>query len=574
MASNVSALHHKGQKLYQRGEFKAAVEAFGEALKQRDADAIGILDNRAATFCKLEDYDQARRDSRHMIKKASQDERGYLRCAKVLLLEGKPGKALEIYAYGLKTLPSKHPRRDLLQQLHNKLQDRMLLNKRDPFTMLPFEMAMMVIQDFSFKQIVGILRVCKGWQQFFGSISHLWMNIDFSMARANVSFSAVRSCIRRSKGMLTQATIKKLPLAQTPRTLEFLSRCPDLEHLELWISHPHKDFFGVFKGSKKLRSLVLSADMAIPHDYLGRFLIELPKLERVALWNTQNSSAEFLLAGSWPTSLPNLKSITLCTTQLPPSRPLTSMAPALHIPYIVSDMKPHPYQNLEELRLEANPPKVQPLTFPSKDDLGTDHRQNIGDLTLPPLRHLELRGIFPDTLLFAYLPTSLESLTISGGVARPNIVTPVPKTFSNLHTLICSDTGWLSALNLRTMLFELQLPVRKLCLDRCFGLAWLDFTEIVAERANNTALVNLQEFSLTHTQSLDDTYANVLVHAFPNLTLLDLSYTSITGCTIRMIAESRVSGSVKIDCLILRGCEGISSDAVLYGREQGLDVVV
>ena len=64
-----------------------------------------------------------------MIKKANQDERvstsrlwrrriltvhqGYLRCAKVLLLEGKPGKALEIYAYGLKTLASKHPRREV-----------------------------------------------------------------------------------------------------------------------------------------------------------------------------------------------------------------------------------------------------------------------------------------------------------------------------------------------------------------------------------------------------------------------------------------------------------------------------
>jgi F-box/TPR repeat protein Pof3 len=38
---------------------------------------------------------------------------GYLRCAKVLLLEGKPDKALEIYAYGLKVLPSKHPRREV-----------------------------------------------------------------------------------------------------------------------------------------------------------------------------------------------------------------------------------------------------------------------------------------------------------------------------------------------------------------------------------------------------------------------------------------------------------------------------
>lgn len=38
-------------------------------------------------------------------------DQGYMRCGKVLLLEGKPEKAQEIYAYGLKMLPSEHPRR-------------------------------------------------------------------------------------------------------------------------------------------------------------------------------------------------------------------------------------------------------------------------------------------------------------------------------------------------------------------------------------------------------------------------------------------------------------------------------
>ena len=42
----------------------------------------------------------------------------------------------------------------MLEQLHNKLQDRMLLNRRDPFTVLPLEITNMVIEYFSFKQIV------------------------------------------------------------------------------------------------------------------------------------------------------------------------------------------------------------------------------------------------------------------------------------------------------------------------------------------------------------------------------------------------------------------------------------
>ncbi|KAJ5632150.1 hypothetical protein N7490_008489 [Penicillium lividum] len=579
MTSNVSALHKKGQRLYQKGDFKAAIEAFGEALNQRDADTIGILDNRAATYCKLENYDQARRDSRHMIKKANQDERGYLRCAKVLLLEGKPAKALEIYAYALKTLPSKHPRRELLDQLHSKLQDRMLLNKLDPFTVLPFEMAMMVIKDFSFKQIVGILRVCKGWERFFGSISNLWMNLDFSTARATVPFSAVRSCIRRSKGLLTRATLKNLPLPQTPRTLEFLSRCPHIEHLQLWVSHDHKDLFAKFKGSKKLKSLVLSADMALPHDYLGRFLIELPKLERIAIWNSRNSSPVFLQAGSWPAALPTLKSITLSSRQQPPSGLLTEVVPALHIPHIISDIKPHPYQNLEELRLEANPPKITPLYFPSEADAGPGGLLNIANIenySLPPLRHLELRGISPNISFLAFLPTSIESLTIAGGPSRPSIIRSVSKKFSNLHTLVFSDTGWLNGLNFQILVFELQLPIRKLYMDRCFNLTLTSLVHLVDAR-QNANLAGLEELGITHVQAVDDGYAILLLKSFHNLNLLDLSHTGITGCTIRRIADFRGSDSSegpKIDRLIVRGCEGVSSDAVVYGREKGLDVVI
>jgi F-box/TPR repeat protein Pof3 len=91
-----------------------------------------VLDNRAATYSKLEQLHEARRDAKQMIKLGkNSDERvsldfrsstmfalthgiqGYLRCAKVLLLEGKAEKALEIYAYGLKMLSADHPRRSV-----------------------------------------------------------------------------------------------------------------------------------------------------------------------------------------------------------------------------------------------------------------------------------------------------------------------------------------------------------------------------------------------------------------------------------------------------------------------------
>ncbi|KAJ5730963.1 uncharacterized protein N7483_005471 [Penicillium malachiteum] len=354
MPLTVSGHHQRGQKLYQKGDFKAAIEAFGEALKQKDADAIGILDNRAATYCKLEQWDSARRDAKNMIKTANQDERGYLRCAKVLLLDGKPEKALEIYAYGLKTLGNKHPRREMLEQLHKKLQDRMLLNRKDPFTLLPLEMAMLVIEHFSFKQIVGIMRVCKGWQRFFGSLSPIWMNLDFSGARGTVSFNAVRSYIRRSRGLLTHATIKSLPVPQIQRSLEFLSRCPHLQHLELWVPYEHKEFFEKFKRCKKIKTLLFSPDLQIPLDSVSRIFNELPKLEKLTIWSCGRPALAAVPIGSWPSSLPNLKSFTLAAHQAAPD---IRVVP-LRIPHLISSKRPHPYPNLEVLRLDWDPPSI------------------------------------------------------------------------------------------------------------------------------------------------------------------------------------------------------------------------
>lgn len=144
------------------------------------------------------------------------------------------------------------------------------------------------------------------------------MHIDLTGARGKVPWTAIRSYIRRSKAMLTHATIKNLSPASTPKTLEFLSRCPRLEHLELWVSHDCKDFYQKFKGSKKLKSLVLSADMLVTHEYFGRLVTDLPNLERIALWNLRSSNEDLYGPTQWPKCLPNLKSITLASRQINP----------------------------------------------------------------------------------------------------------------------------------------------------------------------------------------------------------------------------------------------------------------
>lgn len=138
--------------------------------------------------------------------------------------------------------------------------------------------------------------------------------MDLSGARRTIPFAAIQSYIRKSRGLLTHAVIKSLRVPQVPRSLEFLSRCPHIESLELCVTQDHKEFLEVFKRCKKLKNLFFSADMPIPLDYVGRIFIEFGKLERITVQDCTITTQAGLPLSLWPTHLPNLKSIALRST--------------------------------------------------------------------------------------------------------------------------------------------------------------------------------------------------------------------------------------------------------------------
>ncbi|KAF7714734.1 Uncharacterized protein PECH_007729 [Penicillium ucsense] len=567
MRPQISPEQQRGQRLYQKGDFKAAIEAFGEALRQPNVDTIGILDNRSATYCKLLQYDLARRDAKKMIKTASDDERGYMRCAKVLILEGKPEKAQEIYAYGLRTMPSEHPKRELLEQLHKKLEDRLLGNRFDPFAVLPLEIAMFIINQFSFREMVGLLRVCKGWERLFCSMSHLWMDINLSGARQKVPWTAIRTYIRRSKAMLTAATIKHLSAPSAVKTLEFLGRCPQLEHLELWVAHDGRDFYQKFKGSKNLKSLVLSPELPIEHDYVGKLLEDLPNLERLTIWNvkTRHPYLERPIF-VWPKLLPKLKSITLASQQDMLVREEHSRNfHVLSIPGMTENSEHVVYPKLEELRLDYNPLLHSAYRFP-----------NATTRPMPPLRRLELRGMTMETNICATMPDTIEYLHIQGGASARYLATPLEppgNRLPRLHTLRFEDTGFAPQQTLSVFLQAGLVSLRTLHINGCLQMTVQDLLNMVREFPE---LGDLTELSVINMPNLDDHAASSILSDFSKLKVLDISCTEITGVTIRRIADTRLSGSTEVarlDRLIARNCEGISPDAITYGREIGLQII-
>ncbi|KAI5295342.1 hypothetical protein KEM52_001693, partial [Ascosphaera acerosa] len=115
------ALREYGQARYRDGDYGEALRAFTEALRTIDdggaagaakphgtLDIIGLLDARAATYCKLGQPARATADARQMIKRDRADHRGYMRLAHVLRATQRPAKALEVLRYALRTLPRAH----------------------------------------------------------------------------------------------------------------------------------------------------------------------------------------------------------------------------------------------------------------------------------------------------------------------------------------------------------------------------------------------------------------------------------------------------------------------------------
>lgn len=219
------------------------------------------------------------------------------------------------------------------------------------------------------------------------------------------------------------------------------------------------------------------------------------------------------------------------------------------------------YPNLEELRLDWNPPKYERYVFDPVVDEGC----------LPPLRRLDLNGLTVGPQFYKQLPASLEFLRISGGSpARIDVGEEYTK-LPHLHTLIFNDTPWVTPDTLPLFLVHSQAPIRTLHLNECFNLH--EFTTMIV-MVDYTR--DLKDLSITGLPGAKDDSAQVLYQNLLDLKVLNLSQTQISGCTIRMFADALASqepGVARLDRLVVKGCSDVSSDAVAYGQAKGLEMI-
>lgn len=173
-----------------------------------------------------------------------------------------------------------------------------------------------------------MLRVSKKWDQFLTSMRDLWTHMDLSDAHGKIHWTSVRACIRRSRGMLSHAVVKNVSSPSMQRVIEFMSRCPYLEHFEFRDTFEPRLFCNLLTISphlKRLRTLVVSAHTQVPQEMIAYFLATFP-LERLEVHACRPSRN-----AAWPSSLLSMKSLTLGSGEPCPQLAGTYV-PSLYVP--------------------------------------------------------------------------------------------------------------------------------------------------------------------------------------------------------------------------------------------------
>ncbi|KAI4265677.1 MAG: hypothetical protein L6R38_009247 [Xanthoria sp. 2 TBL-2021] len=226
-----------GQQEYRRKNYHAALNFFNSVISTEQHLDVSVLDCRAATYEKLGDLHTALKDGRRMISDYKTDCAGYLRTGKILQLLDKDSVALGIYKYGLRNVSSSASQYQLLRDIHDSMNQKCGPRKaKDPLTVLPMEIAQMIMSYLDFKHVVSLTRVSTTWRDYLKSTPGLWATLDFSRAKADVPKTAIQKYIRFSRG-----TVSRLTTQQSINLQHVVTQCKTLEHLEIGDQGPRPE---------------------------------------------------------------------------------------------------------------------------------------------------------------------------------------------------------------------------------------------------------------------------------------------------------------------------------------------
>lgn len=563
-----------GRRYYQLKQYEKAIDILTKGIEAWPT--LALYDHRAAAYDKLENFAAAVKDSREMIKLDKKEVKGYLRTTKILEKLEKPEIALGIFKYGMKNVPVTDPnfkvcdrtvhylyrarltQRQLLQQLHDKLTRKLSPDTaKDPFTVLPVELAEMVLEYLSFRNMVNCMRVSKGWKEYLVKLPRLWMHLDLSGARKPVPRSFVGNAVRRSKARLTCLTVDRFEHVDVLKNIA--KACKDLKELKI-NTLPHtmsSTLIDVVQLAPNLNKLVVHPHVSL--NTATQILRHHRNLENVCFGGIQ----VFKYDATWEGPFTCLKTFSI-------------------------DLVDQRSANKVALRsLLGQTPMLENLTIANMRDLTILEGWPQEVHQLPPLRTLVLRRIHFRAL--PPLPPTLRRLVIDydGSFDWNNGLEATRFHSSELTELSLSGFDNISAALLDQMLDvyidganKVQelidgAPLRSLSLsgvlngnrDICSGLFRGSNSVLgLSPRILTPSLVTL---GLARLPCDDDEIEELLTHDISNLKSIDISHTKITGSAIWMLVEKLPSLTfINANC-----CPKITSrDAIDYAERKGVEV--
>ena len=567
-----------GRGYYKLKQYHKAIEAFTQGIEI--APSPGLYDYRAASYDKLEDYNAAVKDGREMIKLDKKDIKGYLRTASVLEKMEKQDVALGIYKYGMKNVPvgdknfkvraASHQSyyrsltcSQLLQQLHDKTTRRLSPAKSvDPLTVLPVELAEMVLEYMSFKHTVNCMRVSKGWRDYLAKLPRLWVHLDLSGAKRPVSRSFVSKAVRRSDSKLTRVTVHRLERMDILKNIAIA--CKHLVELE-FISFPHalsESLIENVRYASSLKKLVIHPEISL--DTATQLFRYRPELEHVcfnrinpsgrrAAWQgpfdalrilhlslpPDKASGENLNFGTLFGQIPAVTSLTLSNMYFLNGLDLQTGSSFSRLPLTTLILK----QFGNGFMFPPLPPTLEKFVFESIDLLKMTISQRILlRCRLPALTHLglsDVQGMCADRM-----EELLDTYTDGSG-------------YDESQVQILENAAPLQHLRIH----------RVLLVESCTGL-FKDANSLFV-RSPRILTPALRRLDIAFMPCDDDEVECLLSYNITGLKSINLSCSQITGASIKMLADKLPS----LKIIRADNCPKISGrDAIEYAQRKGITV--